>query len=124
MFMQKEMVNGICKKVIDSVASEVEIIDGQAYVPFDKVSQAICRYFAEDSVQKELQAKQRYYFNYIRKIMQVKDFSYINEAKIKDFVDLYVFDDETFETVKTELSISKNWSMFWERIENKFEVDF
>ena len=121
--MQKVMVNSILKGIMDSVAAEAEIIDGQAYVSFDKIGEAICKYFEDDEIQKELWKKQRYYFNYIRKAMVNKEFTYIEEIKIKDFVNYYVCDDETFEEVKQELSISKNWSTFWKRMENKFDME-
>lgn len=120
--MRKVETHTICARVIDSVVSEVEIINGQAYVPFDKVCDAICEYFEEDSVRKALWERQRYYFNYIRKTMKNKDFGYIGETKIKDFVEAYVPDDETFEEIKQELSISQSWAVFWERMEKKFNI--
>lgn len=121
--MKKGEINAVCAQIINSVVGEVEIINGQAYVPFGKIGESICKYFEDDETQKELWKKQRYYFNYIRKAMVNKEFTYIEEIKIKDFVNYYVCDDETFEEVKQELSISKNWSTFWKRMENKFDME-
>lgn len=120
--MRKEEINTICAQVINSVITEIEMINGQPYIPFEKVSDAIYAYFEEDSVRKALWQKQRYYFNYIRKTMLNKGFSYIGEVEIKDFVEAYVCDDETFEEIKQELSISKNWAVFWERMKKKFNI--
>lgn len=118
--MQKdELTNAFLRAVVRNDLYKDDIIS----IPKGKIYQQFMDdFYAELVSSEECRARKKYYFNYIRKVMREKEW-YINEAWVLDFVNGFVHDEIDFEDVKEELGISRNWSMFWERIEKRFRPE-
>lgn len=104
------------EKSFQRVVIENELYDGETIIiSKEQEGVFIDAIYTELINNEERRGRKRYYFNYIKKVMNEKDW-YINKMTVYTFVDKYIHDESDFEDIKISLSNSTNWPMFWKYI--------